>query len=285
MNKLRILTELYKWGKISGYAQRNITSCRGSLATVEYIIPADSAFNLNNKVLIFFSDLHLDNSSGTLLLTRLKKLLSETPPPDWLIFGGDLITYACFYTPAMDFMKSLNAKIAKIAVYGNWDKGRRHWISHGQWKKDYERVGFQLLVNEGVTLQGIRFWGMDEIKRGNPEFKIDGENDNKLVYNCIISHLVDPVVALEPEKYFPHINLILCGHSHAGQIRIPWFGALKTSAKYWKKFEYGHFKHKIFKNDLVVSSGVGTSWLPARLFCDPEIVVIKFKNISERIGE
>lgn len=282
MNKLRVFSELYKWKKISGYSQRNITSSSGSLAAVEYILPVNPESNLDNKILIFFSDLHWNNSSRALL--EVKNIFNEITP-DWLVFGGDLITYACFYATAMDFMKSLNAKAAKIAVYGNWDKGRRRWFPHRQWKNDYEAAGFQLLVNEAVTLQGIRFWGMDDAKCGNPELKIYPENNDKPVYTCVISHLVDPIVVLKPEKYLPHINLILCGHSHAGQIRIPWFGALKTSARYWKKFEYGHFKHSIFGNDLIVSSGVGTSWLPARLFCDPEIVVIRFKNKAEDINE
>jgi len=69
-------------------------------------------------------------------------------------------------------------------------------------------------------------------------------------------------------------NLTLSGHTHGGQIRLPFVGALFTASRYQNKYAQGYIEEKGKK--LIVTRGLGESILPVRFNCKPEIVVIEF---------
>jgi predicted MPP superfamily phosphohydrolase len=71
------------------------------------------------------------------------------------------------------------------------------------------------------------------------------------------------------------VDLILTGHTHGGQIRIPFCGPIATMTSLGRPFSEG--LHQLGESILYVSRGVGTSILPLRLFCPPEITLFKFK--------
>jgi predicted MPP superfamily phosphohydrolase len=71
------------------------------------------------------------------------------------------------------------------------------------------------------------------------------------------------------------VDLYLAGHTHGGQIRLPWYGALTTSSAYGKRFEAGLYQVDLMS--LYVSRGIGLEGLRlprARFLCPPEIIVI-----------
>ena len=78
------------------------------------------------------------------------------------------------------------------------------------------------------------------------------------------------------KKYdIENADLTLAGHTHGGQIRLPLIGALRVPSDFGNKYSYG----LINENDkkMIVTKGVGTSILPIRFNCFPEIVLIEFK--------
>ena len=87
----------------------------------------------------------------------------------------------------------------------------------------------------------------------------------------------DPVLLLvhEPD-IFPHVPdrvaLTLAGHTHGGQIRLPLIWPLFVPSKYGARYAYGHVVED--GRHLIVSGGLGTSIIPARLGVPPEIVHI-----------
>jgi predicted MPP superfamily phosphohydrolase len=92
--------------------------------------------------------------------------------------------------------------------------------------------------------------------------------DNGL--NILLYHTPD----LMPAAIDLDIDLYMCGHTHGGQISLPFYGALFTSSKYGKRFEHGYYHSK--KTHLYVSSGLGMEGMGApraRLFAQPEIIV------------
>ncbi len=85
---------------------------------------------------------------------------------------------------------------------------------------------------------------------GEARFRIDGS--------------VPPAIGLGPE-------LILAGHTHGGQVRLPWFGAIE------KRINLGPFvmgRYDVSGTMVYVSRGIGTSYLPVRFACAPEVVVL-----------
>ena len=87
----------------------------------------------------------------------------------------------------------------------------------------------------------------------------------------VLYHMPD----LLPEAAALGVDLVLSGHTHGGQWRLPGFGALLTNSRYGKRYEAGHYRQG--ETHLVVSRGLGMEGfgMPrARFFCPPEIVLI-----------
>lgn len=99
-------------------------------------------------------------------------------------------------------------------------------------------------------------------------------------YKILLYHTPD----LMPEAAQVGIDLILCGHTHGGQIRLPIFGALFTSSVYWKRYEMGEYRDGA--TTMYVSRGIGMEGkgMPRmRFLCEPEIELIELRGV--RIAE
>lgn len=87
----------------------------------------------------------------------------------------------------------------------------------------------------------------------------------------VLYHMPD----LLPEAAALGVDLVLSGHTHGGQWRLPGFGALLTNSRYGKRYEAGHYHQG--QTHLIVSRGLGMEGfgMPrARFFCPPEVVLI-----------
>jgi predicted MPP superfamily phosphohydrolase len=139
--------------------------------------------------------------------------------------------------------------------------------------------GVKFLVNDSEKIEknGDRIWlaGVDD------PYYFEGQ-DLKETFNLIpdksftifISHT--PGIYREAAFYAP--QLCLCGHTHAGQIRLPYFGAVITHCKAPKEMVYGKWSYKKMKG--YTSSGVGTSGIPVRFGCHGEAVLITLKKAN-----
>ncbi|MBN2000170.1 metallophosphoesterase [candidate division KSB1 bacterium] len=92
------------------------------------------------------------------------------------------------------------------------------------------------------------------------------------VYSILLSHSPDYITTAE--KY--NVNLVLSGHTHGGQIRLPFFGAPLVRISLGRRYMQGLFQ---FENTLLyVNRGLGTITLPLRLLCRPEITVFDLRG-------
>jgi predicted MPP superfamily phosphohydrolase len=164
----------------------------------------------------------------------------------------------------------LRASGEKLSVIGNWELKKSRCKNISYWRTKYADSGFKLLNDSSLLAGKILFHGLSP-SRGIYKKNEMETTDEKDFFSLMIAHTPDDIVS--SKRYF---NLALSGHTHGGQIRIPFIGALKTSSKHWKKFEYGLFT-KDDNTQMIVSSGLGTSCFPVRLFCEPEIVVLDMK--------
>jgi predicted MPP superfamily phosphohydrolase len=79
---------------------------------------------------------------------------------------------------------------------------------------------------------------------------------------------------LMPEASEVGVDLFLCGHTHGGQIRLPFFGAIITSSAFWKRYEMGRYEEGA--TTLYVNRGLGMEGMGApraRLLAPPEVVL------------
>ena len=282
---LHSLTKLiFDWKHISGYKNRKVIKETNAYVTVEYIINTCPA--LKNKNILIVTDTHFrgTNFPYSDLIESINSL-----SPDWIIFGGDIVHYMIYINEAIDFLSELKAKISKLAILGNWDIQKLQWKQNIFWEKVYKKSGFELLNNSIKEFPEICFAGIVPYTKPYPHPYLEFKNSflptlNKKIktnnlegkFTCLLSHSPATFIQNFPSKNNIFPNLVLCGHTHGGQIRIPIFGALTTSSTYWKLFEYGHYHNKKKTTDIIISNGIGYTGLKLRFFCKPEIVRIRF---------
>jgi predicted MPP superfamily phosphohydrolase len=261
------------WEELSGYSARNIAFQGKYLDVVKYSLPAVEPALAGRKI-VFFSDLHWrgGTASEREILAEMSKFISEIQP-DAIISGGDLISFASRIKSAVEALKSLPAAPTRIAVHGNWERAKK-WISDFKWKQYYREAGYELLVNQACPAPPFYFYGTDDIRVGSPKINLGNTGQ----YNVVAAHSPDTAINAGRLDILRDIKLILCGHTHAGQIRFPFIGPLMASSRYRLKFAYGNFVHSKTGTRMIISSGIGTSCLPVRLFCRPEITFMEFVN-------
>lgn len=214
------------------------------------------------------SDIHIQENYPT---TQLEKIVNKVnqEKPDIIVFTGDLFDNYAKYGPADEVtaaLSRLEAPLGKFAVWGNHDYG-------GAAAHVYPEIlaasGFQLLENSGVNVsitneKSIYLSGLDDSLLGNSSIS-DTLADRQSDYTILLSHEPDVADMLTDQN----IQLILSGHSHGGQVKLPFFTIKNVlSEKYFERF------YQLKNNTtLYVNTGLGTTKIPARFRVPPEIAV------------
>lgn len=221
---------------------------------------------------IFASDLHYKTYEKRRLIRDVKKINAQNA--DIVLLGGD---YVSGHKKGSSLDKSLIAaelskiksKYGIIAVLGNHDG----WQGAEQIKSDFENKGIVVLKNSNILIdyKGKEFYiaGVEDLQTGNPDINKTLKNTKSPI--IMLSHNPDII-----DNVTENVNLLLAGHLHGGQIRLPGKGAFITPSKYGTKYASGLFD--VDGKKMLVTKGIGTSILPVRFNCFPEIVVINFVN-------
>ena len=283
MNGVPLQSPVRDWVRIDGLASGEIRweQC-GAFRRVFYRHQLkENAKALDGRRILFFSDLHIRPQTARSFpvkmqwngMETIRDFLLDTIEkyqPDHLFCGGDLMAYACCFPESAELFRSLSCPGLKIAVYGNWDL-MRPWLPVREWQRMIEQTGLRLLVNEAVYDGPMRVFGLDEIRNGSPEYY---PADPPPAFECVLVHNPDTIPQVLSAEMLGGIDLILCGHTHGGQIRIPGFGALMCSSDHWKRFEYGLYRNRKTGTRLLVTAGLGVTFIRRRIFCPPEAVII-----------
>lgn len=193
--------------------------------------------------------------------------------PHIVVFTGDLYEEYAKY-PADDdaiivALSAISAPHGKYAVLGNHDHGLG---AASDSVRILEAGGFTVLQNESVSLSalGITLTGIDDCFFGRggsfdpAAFSWDG-------FDLAICHEPDLFTNLAGQG----LDLMLSGHTHGGQVRLPILGELILP---YLGREYPMGSYTRSGADLFVSRGLGTSKLPLRFLCPPEIALITLKT-------
>jgi uncharacterized protein len=131
-----------------------------------------------------------------------------------------------------------------------------------------ERIGWEVLFNETTATQGAEVLGLDDAHIGRADFSAASARARD-GFRLAVAHSPDGVEALGPLGY----DLIVAGHTHGGQVCLPWFGALVTNSHLPRRMARG--VHRYGGTWLHVCGGLGTSmYAPVRFACRPEVCVL-----------
>jgi hypothetical protein len=202
---------------------------------------------------------------------------------DITVLLGDFIAWYQFRgfkaRPMPDALWS--AELARLtAPLGVWTILGNHdwWHDLAGVRRALADARIPVLENDAVLLgpEGQKFWlaGLgDQLAYPLGHGKFRGADDLPLTLSRLRSD--DPVIMLAHEPdVFPRIpervSLTLAGHTHGGQIRLPLIWPAFVPSKFGARFAYGHIVEH--NRHMIVSGGLGTSIVPARLGVPPEIV-------------
>lgn len=239
------------------------------LKVKEYkIVNENFTDNFYGLKIVHITDLHYGNTTNN---SDLKKIVDKVNliKPDIIVFTGDLLDKDLNNEELEEFKDILNnmkSNIKKYAVNGNHDEN---------FSEILKETGFTDLNNNYDSLYNsnnsvILFSGIntnddinDAIKNIN-NFLSDEQNTNNIIYKIMLMHEPDKILDFDYNNY----DLILAGHSHNGQITIPFIGSLykpNGSKKYYREY------YELEDTKLYISGGIGTSTLKFRLFNKPSI--------------
>lgn len=224
---------------------------------------------------LFLTDLHLDGLDG--LTDRLREVVMDMDV-DLCLIGGDLrmATHGPF-DPAMRHFRrlapSIRARDGIIGVLGNHDCT--------EIIEPMKDLGVEYLVNDSRAIErnGERIWivGADDphyYKCHDLEdaFSSTDEGD----FRVLVVHSNE--IYREASRFGPH--LYLCGHTHAGQIRLPWIGPVFTHSRAPRRLCSGAWHYGSMVG--YTSSGVGVSGIPVRFASRGEVARIVLRRGPDR---
>lgn len=226
---------------------------------------------------VFFTDTHFgeDKSvdSAKQLADRINRL-----EPDLVIFGGDLLDNYARDREQLDLellrqqLSNIEAPGGKYAVWGNHDWGGG---AARIYQKFMESCGFRVLKNESLLLEEyqLQLLGYDDYLTGELGGQLPAFAEG--VFPLLVAH--EPYTA-QLLSGIPERALMLFGHTHGGQVGIPWI------ARRILPPGSGGFVRGLYALDdvehsaqIYVSSGSGTTRLPLPLLSPPEIVCINLQ--------
>jgi len=210
------------------------------------------------------SDLHLSNFNS--YFEDVARQVSDLKP-DLILLTGDYLEEERNIKGVLSFLKKLKANHGILAVQGNWEYWSR--LEGENLRRHFAGVGVKLLINERADLEinghALSIFGLDYPSSTDHLDQLQKEVDPQR-FNLLLSH----VPAFAHEQLNKDINLILSGHTHGGQVRLPFLPPLYLP-RYSGRFVAGFYQVSQHHIPLYVSRGVGTSVLPVRFFCRPEI--------------
>lgn len=226
---------------------------------------------LSGLKIIFASDFHIKPNQEK----RLKKIvkLINTEEPDLVLSAGDFVAghNAEMSMPIENIAKELGkikSKYGFFTTLGNHDG----WHNAILITETLRANGIKVLANANTSIitnnNQIFIAGVEDLTTGTPD--IQKALKDTASPTILITHSPD-IFPNVPQN----VNLTLAGHTHGGQIRIPFIGAVVTASDYGNKYTLGLIKENNKK--MITTKGIGTSILPIRFNCMPEIVLIEFE--------
>jgi predicted MPP superfamily phosphohydrolase len=221
-------------------------------------------------IIVQLSDIH---SNGWNKNERRIPSIVNALNPDVILLTGDYINKIEALDAVRKMVGELKAKYGIYAVRGNWDVDIAPHIDI------FKGLKVKMLMGEGerISISGNKIYiaGLDVnddsalpqalARRGRGDFTI------------LLFHYPDLIEDLKGYD----IDLYLAGHTHGGQVALPFYGALLTFSKYGKKYERGLYK--VGGTLLYVNRGIGMEGLPLRFLSRPEVSLFEIIGKGKRV--
>ena len=253
----------------------------------------------NGLRVLFLSDPHVIHWSRREDL--LLRMLETIGPVDLVVWGGDYLQGGSGPAPSLRLVEAVNAPFVKknipiYAVLGNAEH-KMNYRKRARYIRELEKRACRVLMNrhESLTLRGetATIAGVDDPYYGHADLAAALQNAPEDRFTLLVSH--SPQLAVQAACF--GIDLMLSGHTHGGQVRLPIIGPLKTQNPLARKMDCGVWNRArlsaALRRDVggdtvtFISRGIGVAnfprlaWLTPRFLCRPEVAVLTLRRGSE----
>jgi len=233
---------------------------------------------------IHLTDLHLGWYTPASFLEQVMEQANALEA-DLILLTGDYVHGAPdFVAPVCELMARMRGRAGVVGVMGNHD----HWVGSDVSRAGLRGAGIRLLENGHLwfgqgglsetrpAAGGLCVGGLEDPWEGQPDLAraLAGvpEQDPRLV----LCHNPDFVESASARADATRVDLMLCDHTHGGQVKLPLLGTPIVPSRYGARYARGMVKGPAFP--VHVSAGVGTTILPVRLGVPPEMTLFTLKR-------
>lgn len=224
------------------------------------------------------TDLHAGEESHYRLIRRAVGMLNRERPDIVALTGDFAADDAQGFDEVLDALDGLRAPLGVYAVPGNHD----YVVGIDLWREAMERHPFiQDLTNQYRLLKhgAVRLCvaGVDDYYEGSPRLRLPPPDQRD--FTLLLAH--SPDEAERVRRAYDAVNLIVSGHTHGGQVRLPFLPAPINSAERSDLYEEGLRRRPW--TQVYTSRGLGTVHLPLRFFARPEVAVLELTGASRPV--
>jgi predicted MPP superfamily phosphohydrolase len=216
----------------------------------------------------FLSDLHAGPTTSTKIFDEAFEHVAAAKP-DAVLLGGDYIYFDA--DNVQQIARHVEKMVSRFPTWGVWG-------NHDLWADDryldqfFQGLGVRMLCNEWVfdwLGEPIDLYGVDDPWTGVPDFSPLIRRERPLILLC---HNPDGLLLMDPSH---RADIMLCGHTHGGQIcrkdGRPYFVHARTGTR----FAGGRYSHE--GKEIYVSKGIGAVEAPLRMYAPPEVVIVNLE--------
>jgi len=211
----------------------------------------------------------------------IEKVVEEanTLKPDLMVLTGDYVDNSHKYIePAVSALRKLKSPNGIMAVLGNHD----HWAGAELTKDIFNKYRVHVITNNNRLIEikdkAICIAGVGDFMEDNQDLKKAFQGVPSDMPRILLSHNPDYAEVMPKNE---RVDLVLAGHTHGGQVRLPFSIAPVTMSKYGQKYTGGLVR--LANTQVYVSRGVGVVGLPIRFNCPPEITLITLTRDARKV--
>jgi predicted MPP superfamily phosphohydrolase len=235
-----------------------------------HYVPRDWPASAPRQRLVLLSDTHVSGPDTPPARLEHVVAMVNRLGPDIVLLAGDYISTKKLATRYYSLAEAirpfarLRASRGVVAVLGNHD----HWANATVARQELRRAGVRVLDNDAIRLGPIALGGVDDAFTDRADLATTAARLQRLGgVPLLLSHSPDAFAAAPG-----WVGLTLAGHTHCGQILLPWLGAIATASRYGQRYRCGVIRSGA--RTMIVTAGIGTSIMPLRLGARPDLWVI-----------
>ncbi len=218
----------------------------------------------NGLTILHLTDLHFCGTPDRSFFHVVVDHCMKAGVPDLIALTGDVVDSDWHHRWIIPVLGRLRCNIAAFAILGNHDS----WRDVSQIRRRLRRIGYRVLGNgwEQVDVRGVP---LAAIGHEGPWFTPppDLSSCPADVFRLCLSHTPDNITWARRHR----IDLVLAGHVHGGQIRLPVLGSIFVPSRFSRQYDCGTF----YRPPTVMHVGRGLAGQhPLRFFCNPEVTRI-----------